>query len=65
MGLPLTRCENNLRLPKLLIACGFIFMYYLCHLLVVNQDKSNAIDLVVASVVTSLELVITYVYISF
>ena len=32
---------------------------------VVNQDKSNAIDLVVASVVTSLELVITYVYISF
>lgn len=40
-------------------------MYYLCHLLVVNQDKSNAIDLVVASVVTTLELVITYVYTSF
>lgn len=40
-------------------------MYYLCHLPVVNQDKSNAIDLVVASVVTSLELVITYVYTSF
>ena len=40
-------------------------MYYLCHRLVGSQDKSNAIDLVVASVVASLELVITYVYISF